>query len=44
MKHFLDIHKTDPIALRGILDDAVAMKTARAGQPRGALDAVWEGV
>ena len=39
MKHFLDIHKTDPIALRGILDDAVAMKTARAGQPRGALDA-----
>ena len=39
MKHFLDIHKTDPIALRGILDNAVAMKTARAGQPRGALDA-----
>jgi ornithine carbamoyltransferase len=39
MKHFLDIHKTDPIALRGILDDAVAMKTARAGQSRGALDA-----
>ncbi len=39
MKHFLDIHKADPIALRGILDDAVAMKTARAGQPRGALDA-----
>ena len=39
MKHFLDIHKTDPIALRGILDDAVAMKTARVGQPRGALDA-----
>jgi|TARA_B110000908_G_scaffold94714_1_gene112231 ornithine carbamoyltransferase len=39
MKHFLDIHKADPIALRGILDDAVAMKTARAGQPCGALDA-----
>jgi ornithine carbamoyltransferase len=38
MNHFLDIHKTDPAALRGILDDAAAMKTARAGRPRGAAD------
>jgi len=38
MKHFLDIHKTDKDELRGILDNANAMKTARAGRPRGALD------
>jgi ornithine carbamoyltransferase len=39
MNHFLDIYKTEPAALRAILDDAMAMKKARAGQPRGALDA-----
>jgi ornithine carbamoyltransferase len=39
MNHFLDIHKTEPAALRAILDDAMAMKKARAGQPRGTLDA-----
>lgn len=39
MNHFLDIHKTDPTALRSILDDALSMKTARAGQPRATLDA-----
>ncbi|MEM8787169.1 MAG: ornithine carbamoyltransferase [Pseudomonadota bacterium] len=39
MKHFLDIDKTDAADLRGILDQARAMKTARAGQPRGTADA-----
>jgi|TARA_B110000908_G_scaffold38047_1_gene45793 ornithine carbamoyltransferase len=39
MNHFLDIHKTDPNALRAILDDAQRMKTARAGLPRATLDA-----
>jgi len=39
MTHFLDIHQTDPAALSGIIDQAKAMKTARAGQPKGALDA-----
>ena len=38
MKHFLDIHETDQAELRAIMDSAVAMKTARAGRPRGALD------
>lgn len=38
MNHFLDIHKTDPTALRAILDQASAMKTARQGRPRAALD------
>ncbi|WP_299028532.1 ornithine carbamoyltransferase [uncultured Sulfitobacter sp.] len=38
MKHFLDIHQTDQSELRGILDGANAMKTARSGRPRGALD------
>ncbi|WP_281967553.1 ornithine carbamoyltransferase [Roseovarius nanhaiticus] len=38
MNHFLDIHKTDPSALRGIIDNAAAMKTARAGRTRGASD------
>lgn len=37
--HFLDIHKTDPADLRTILDSALAMKSARAGQPKGARDA-----
>ncbi|MEJ6709578.1 MAG: ornithine carbamoyltransferase [Amylibacter sp.] len=39
MTHFLDIHKTDPAALRAILDQAQAMKYARAGKPKGVLDA-----
>ncbi|MEP2922097.1 ornithine carbamoyltransferase [Sulfitobacter sp.] len=39
MNHFLDIHQTDPSALRDIIDSANAMKTARAGKPRGAQDA-----
>ena len=38
MKHFLDIHKTDPSDLRGMIDTALAMKTARAGRPRGTPD------
>ena len=39
MNHFLDIHKTDPAELRTILDDALAMKSARKGLPRATLDA-----
>jgi len=39
MKHFLDIHKTDPAVLRTILDDALAMKSARKGLPRATPDA-----
>lgn len=38
MNHFLDIHKTDPAALRGIIDSAAAMKSARKGRARGATD------
>ncbi|WP_227268995.1 ornithine carbamoyltransferase [Roseobacter weihaiensis] len=38
MNHFLDIHLTDPTHLRGIIDKAVVMKSARAGRPRGAPD------
>ncbi|XDA97721.1 ornithine carbamoyltransferase [Sulfitobacter sp. LCG007] len=38
MNHFLDIHLTDPAALRGIIDTAAAMKTARDGRTRGAPD------
>ena len=38
MKHFLDIHHTNRSDLRGILNSANAMKAARAGRPRGALD------
>ncbi len=40
LRHFLDIHKVDPGDLRGILDQANAMKNARAGRPRGAADDV----
>ncbi|MBA83672.1 ornithine carbamoyltransferase [Thalassobius sp. S69A] len=39
MKHFLDIHTTDPAELRGMIDAAKSMKDARKGQPKGALDA-----
>ena len=38
MKHFLDIHKTDPDQLRRILTEANAMKVARAGRPKGSVD------
>ena len=38
MNHFLDIHTTDPTDLRQMIEDARAMKTARAGRPRGAAD------
>jgi ornithine carbamoyltransferase len=38
MNHFLDIHKTDPAALRSIIDSAAAMKSARVGRSRGAPD------
>ncbi|TRW97490.1 ornithine carbamoyltransferase [Paracoccus sp. M683] len=38
MKHFLDIHKTDAADLRGIIDNARAMKTARNGRPKGTPD------
>ncbi len=38
MNHFLDIHKTDPAALRGIIDNAAVMKSARAGRSHGAPD------
>ncbi|PYE85412.1 ornithine carbamoyltransferase [Pseudoroseicyclus aestuarii] len=38
MRHFLDIDVTDQGALRGMIDDARAMKTARNGRPKGAKD------
>ncbi len=38
MTHFLDIHTTDPAALRSIIDTARAIKNARAGRPKGAPD------
>ena len=39
MNHFLDIHTTSTDALRGIIDNAQTMKTARAGKPKGTPDA-----
>ncbi|GGE47551.1 ornithine carbamoyltransferase [Actibacterium pelagium] len=38
MKHFLDIHKTDPAELRGIIESAKAIKSARIGRSKAALD------
>ena len=38
MTHFLDIHKTDPAELRGIIDAAKVIKSARNGRTKGALD------
>ena len=38
MTHFLDINKTDPTALRSIIDNAINMKQARKDAPRGKLD------
>ena len=39
MTHFLDLHTTDPAALRRMIDSAHAMKAARNGLPRGTRDA-----
>ncbi|MEM9709357.1 MAG: ornithine carbamoyltransferase [Pseudomonadota bacterium] len=39
MTHFLDLHTTEPDALRTMLDQAAAMKGARAGQPKAVPDA-----
>ncbi len=38
MQHFLDIHKTSTSDLRAIIDDARAVKEARAGRPKGMAD------
>ncbi|MCC0076094.1 MAG: ornithine carbamoyltransferase [Rhodobacter sp.] len=38
MNHFLDIHTTDAADLRGMIDQAAAMKTARNGRPKAAPD------
>ncbi|MDG1432303.1 MAG: ornithine carbamoyltransferase [Paracoccaceae bacterium] len=38
MKHFLDIHKTDPADLRAMIDGAKATKNARLGMPKATLD------
>ena len=38
-RHFLDIHRLEAAALRGILDDAHARKAARKGWPMGRVDA-----
>ena len=38
-RHFLDIAAVDAAALRAMLTSARAMKTARAGQPKGMADA-----
>jgi len=38
MHHFLDLHTTDPAALRSMIDAAAAMKAARNGRPRAAPD------
>ena len=39
MPHFLDINKTAPTDLRAMIDQAAAMKSARAARPKGAPDA-----
>lgn len=38
MTHFLDIHKTDPDALRSMIASAQTMKNARNGRPKGEAD------
>ncbi len=38
MTHFLDIHTTSQTDLRHIIDNAQAMKAARAGRPKGTHD------
>jgi ornithine carbamoyltransferase len=39
MPHFLDSNKTAPTDLRAMIDQAAAMKRARADRPKGAADA-----
>jgi ornithine carbamoyltransferase len=39
MNHFLDIHTTSQADLRAMINQARAMKDARDGKPKGALDA-----
>ena len=39
MPHFLDLATATPAGLRAILDDAHARKAARAGWPKGQMDA-----
>ncbi|WP_296816436.1 ornithine carbamoyltransferase [Brevundimonas sp.] len=39
VRHFLDIWRLDDASLRAILDDAHARKRARAGWPKGRVDA-----
>ena len=39
MQNFLDIDQVDPQKLRGILDEAARIKTARAGLSKGMFDA-----
>lgn len=38
-RHFLDLHAVAPADLRAILNSAHAVKQARAGQPKGVVDA-----
>jgi ornithine carbamoyltransferase len=38
MRHFLDLHRVAAAELRAILTQAAAMKAARAGKPKGAVD------
>lgn len=38
MRHFLDLHTTDPADLRSILDQAAVMKAARSGWPKARPD------
>jgi len=38
VRHFLDIHTTSPKELRRIVDTGRAIKDARKGKPKGALD------
>ncbi|MEO8242303.1 MAG: ornithine carbamoyltransferase [bacterium] len=40
MKHFLDIHKTEAADLRQMIDQGLAMKSARHGRPKGEPDDV----
>ncbi len=39
VRHFLDLWKLDAATLRAILDDAASRKAARAGWPKGRVDA-----
>ena len=38
MQNFLDIDQVDPQNLRGILDEAARIKTARVGLSKGMVD------